>query len=345
MSETFPILWACVVAFALAMYITLDGFDLGVGALLLTARDVRDRDLMIHSVAPVWDANETWVVLAGVGLLGGFPLAYGVLLPAFYIPLVGMLLCLAFRGVAFEFRFQTVEHRHLWDYAFSFGSIGAALFQGLVVGGLLRGVSVEEGKFAGGTWDFLSPLSLLTSSGLVSGYALIGAAWLNYRTSGSLQARSRRFAILLIPCFVLLAISTALAAGMVEPRVGFKWTSEIPTVGVILGIAFVTTGILVWRLLVRGREHIALYAAEGLLLIAFAGLVATLWPYLIPYNVTILQAASPERSQLVLLVGVGIVVPFILIYSGYAYYVFRGKVKASEPFGLEEGDIRAEVEI
>jgi cytochrome d ubiquinol oxidase subunit II len=279
----------------------------------------------------MWDANETWLVLAGVGLLGGFPLAYGILLPAFYVPLIGMLLCLAFRGAAFEFRFQTVKSRHLWDYAFCLGSIGAAICQGLVVGGLLRGVAVDGDRFVGGAWDFLSPLSFLTTSALLCGYALIGAAWLNYRTSGSLHARSRRLAILINPCFVLLAILTAFSARMVEPNVRAKWTIDFPLTGLILGMAFIATGVVLWQLLARGREHRAFYWAGLLLLLAYTGLILTLWPYLIPYSVTIFQAASPERSQIVLLVGVCLVVPLILTYTGYAYYVFRGKMRASEP--------------
>jgi len=335
MSESLPVLLAVVVAFALAMYVALDGFDLGVGILLLTAREEADRDRMVYSISPIWDANETWIVLAGVTLLGGFPVVYGTLLPAFYVPLVLMLLCMAFRGTAFEFRFQTATGRKFWDYAFSLGSLGASICQGLVAGGLLSGVKTEGGRFSGGTWDFLSPLSLLTAASLACGYALTGAAWLNHRTAGSLQRRARIVAASLIPCFMVLASLSAFAAARAEENIGARWGTALPAFGLVLGIAFLCAGLGCWLLLARGRERGAFYAAEALMLIAFAGLGATLWPYLVPYSVTIWQAASPAGSQLILLVGVCVVLPFVLTYSAFAYYVFRGKVEAVEPFGAE----------
>ncbi len=189
-----PLLWAAIIVVGVVMYVLLDGFDLGVGILFPFLPTDQDRDLAMNSVAPIWDGNETWLVLGGAGLFAAFPLAYAVILPGTYLPLIIMLLGLIFRGVAFEFRFKAHHRRHLWDKAFHYGSLAATIAQGMVLGAFIQGFEVENRQFAGGMFDWLTPFSLLTGAALISGYALLGATWLIMKTERELQERCYRLA-------------------------------------------------------------------------------------------------------------------------------------------------------
>lgn len=316
--------WALVVGFAGLMYLLLDGFDLGVGALLLTTRDERERDLMVASIAPVWDGNETWIVLAGAGLLGGFPKAYGILLPAFYVPLFTMLMALAFRGTAFEFRFQAERNRWAWDLAFSAGSIVAALCQGVMIGGLVHGVTVRSGEFAGGPLDFLSPASALSGIAVVFGYATIGAAWLNLKSEGALQERAQRLGRVALPLFATAYVAVvtlgtpAYAAGTLGARPLLSAT-KVLTVATLGSLAFASIG--------RRRPAIGFLLCVATVAAYYGNLVLTLWPCIVPPDVTIWDAAAPPRSQALLLAGACLLIPVILAYTGFSYWVFRGKTE------------------
>ena len=325
-----PIIWAALIAFAVLAYVILDGFDLGVGILFAVERGKIDRDVMVNSIAPVWDGNETWLVLGGGGLFAVFPLAYATILPALYPPIIGMLLALVFRGVAFEFRFRTTtaRGRSLWDLSFILGSTVAAFCQGLTLGGLLQGIRVENRAYAGGWWDWLTGFSVLCGGALVVGYALLGATWLIWRTEGPLQARCRRYARTLGIAMLLLIVAVSLWTPMLHPRLQERWfgwpgillTSPVPLLVAALAWRF-------WRGLMR-EEHLSPFlCALGWFVLCFAGLGISMFPLIVPPGIDIWQAAAPYDSQLFLLVGALVLVPMILAYTIYAYWVFRGKVK------------------
>jgi cytochrome d ubiquinol oxidase subunit II len=328
-----PLVWALVIAAAVVMYVLLDGFDLGIGILFPLAPSHADRDLMMTSVAPVWDGNETWLVLGGGGLLAAFPLAYGVLMPALYVPIIIMLLALVLRGVAFEFRFKADYSRVLWDGAFSLGSLLAAFMQGVVLGAFVSGFAVNGDQFAGGAFDWLSPFTLMTGCGLVCGYALLGATWLIAKTEGLLQAWSRHLAersLLAVAFFVaLVSLWTPLA----EPLVAARWFSW-PRLLYLSPVPLVTAALCLglWHSLRRGREWLPFLCTIGLFLLSFLGLGISLWPYAVPRALTIWQAAAQPQSQLFLLIGVAVLIPIILAYTGYSYWVFRGKVRPGEGY-------------
>lgn len=319
--------WALVIAFAVFAYVVMDGFDLGVGLLFPGLKPGEERDAAMNSIAPVWDGNETWLVLGGGGLFAAFPLAYAIILPALYAPIIAMLLGLIFRGVAFEFRWRDPAHRALWDVAFSGGSFVAALAQGIVLGALLQGITVEGRAYAGGWWDWLTPFSLLTGGGLVAGYALLGATWLLMRTEGTTRDHARRLA----PRLGLVTMVCMAAVSAVTPFLNatyaerwFAWPSVLLTAQVPL---LVTVGsVLFFVALRRGSERLPFLLALGLFGLCYLGLGISMYPEIVPGRVTIWQAASPAASQIFMLVGAAILIPIILAYTAYAYWVFRGKV-------------------
>lgn len=323
------VIWALIIGLAIVAYVVLDGFDLGIGIVFPLLRVGPDRDTAMNSIAPVWDGNETWLVLGGGGLLAAFPLAYAIILPAFYLPLVAMLLALVLRGVAFEFRWRDARHRALWDTGFALGSALAAAMQGIVLGGLLQGVHVKGRAFAGGALDWLTPFALLTGASLVLGYALLGACWLNWKTEGDLQRQAVRYAgrcgIALLIAIGLVSLATlGLGAGyqarwLSYPRVLF--TAQVPLATLVVTALF-------YRSLRRGREVAPFFWALGLFALCIAGLGVSIWPDVVPGQISIWQAAAPPRSQAFMLVGAAVMVPVILAYTGWAYWVFRGKAGA-----------------
>jgi cytochrome d ubiquinol oxidase subunit II len=325
-----PLIWAGLIAFAVLAYVVLDGFDLGVGILFAVERGEDDRDVMVNTVAPVWDGNETWLVLGGGGLFATFPLAYSVIMPALYPTIIGMLLALVFRGVAFEFRFRAASQigRAWWDLALLVGSTGAALFQGLALGGLVQGIRVADRSYAGGWWDWLTPFSVLCGVALVIGYALLGATWLIWRTEGDLQARSRRNAgVLGVATLALIAI-VSLSTLFLKPTFAarwFGWPGILLTSPVPLLVAFLAVGFL--RGLERKHDLTPFLCALGWFVLGFVGLGVSLAPQIVPPSITIWQAAAPPKSQLFLLIGAAVLIPIILAYTGFAYWTFRGKVR------------------
>jgi cytochrome d ubiquinol oxidase subunit II len=326
---TLPVLLALAVAFGVAMYVIMDGFDLGVGILFLTAPSDDDRDTMMNSLAPIWDGNETWLVLGGTLLIAAFPVAYATLLPAFYIPIVLMLFALIFRGIAFEFRFRATRYRYLWDWSFCLGSALAAFCQGLVLGGFIEGIPVQNDRFVGRTSDFLSGFAIVCGLGLIAGYALLGATWLIFKTGASTAAFGRRASLaglLVTLAFIaIVSISTPLA----ESRIAERWFSW-PNIGFLWPVPFLTALIAyrIWREIPGSREARPFLLSIALFLLAYLGLGVSIWPYAVPYQVTIWEAASSEPTLQFVGIGVAVTLPIILAYLAYAHWIFRGKVTA-----------------
>ena len=329
-----PLIWAALIGAAVAMYVILDGFDLGIGILFPFTKHEAERDQMMNSVAPFWDGNETWLVLGGGGLLAAFPLAYAVIMPAVYLPIILMLLALIFRGVAFEFRWVARSSKVWWNIAFAGGSFVAAFSQGLVLGGLLQGIEVQGRQFAGGPFDWLTPYSLLVAVGLAAGYTLLGAGWLVWRTAGELQAKARRWGWIAAAATAALLAAVSLATLVVHPRIAARWGFEdgaidlatllpltpIPLLG-LAGLAIVAWGL-------RGRQATALLGAYLVFLSGYMGLAVSFFPNIVPYGMDFRQAANADNALGLMLVGVGILLPVILGYTVWVYWLFRGKVGA-----------------
>jgi len=320
--------WAFIIAFAVFVYVVMDGFDLGLGILFPLFPARTDRDVITNTVAPVWDGNETWLVLGGGGLMAAFPLAYAILMPALYTPLIAMLVGLVFRGVAFEFRWRTRAQRNLWDIAFAAGSGLAALAQGTALGAILQGVHVEGRHYAGGWWDWLTPFSVLTGVSLVVGYALLGATWLILKTEGELRDRAYRVSWYLLFAMLLAIGAVSLATPLLTIQYAhrwFTWPAIVLTAPVPLAVVAVSVFLL--KSLADRQDNRPFILSQLLFVLSYAGLGISMYPYIVPQSVTIWQAAAPERSQLFMLVGVAVLIPLILGYTGWAYWVFRGKVK------------------
>ncbi|MGJ5176142.1 cytochrome d ubiquinol oxidase subunit II [Bradyrhizobium oligotrophicum] len=321
------VLWAFIIALAVFIYVVMDGFDLGLGILFPLFPGKQDRDVITNTVAPVWDGNETWLVLGGGGLMAAFPLAYSILLPALYAPLIAMLVGLIFRGVAFEFRWRTRAQRNLWDIAFAGGSWVAALSQGIALGAILQGVRVEGRHYAGGWWDWLTPFSVLTGVSLVVGYALLGATWLILKTEGDLRDKAYRITWYLLFAMLLAITAVSLATPLLTHQYAQRWF-EPPAIFLTAPVPLAVIGVTVLFLKNLAQKHDVwpFFLALALFLLSYAGLGISMYPYIVPQSVTIWQAAAPERSQLIMLPGVVVLVPLILGYTAWAYWVFRGKV-------------------
>ena len=319
-----PLLSALFAAFALSLYVMLDGFDLGVGALLLAQPDEELRDRMVDSIMPTWDGNETWLIMTGVALLAAFPIAYGILLPAFYLPLIAMLLALGLRGVSFEFRYQVERGRRAWDVAFGLGSIIAALMQGFIVGGLIQGLAIDGERFSGSVFDVFQPFSLLVAVSVLAGYMVLGGGWLHLKATRSLQGFADRSLRRTTPVFVGLAAATCAAASFVQPGVSEAWTTHSVVLTVIVILFLSTAGALMQA--IGGPSALRPFLL-GLILfvLGVAGLGITIFPDIVPFRLTLWQAASASLSHVFLLIGAAIVTPVVLAYSAFAYRVFRGK--------------------
>jgi cytochrome d ubiquinol oxidase subunit II len=320
-----PTIWAFIIAFAIFAYVVMDGFDLGIG-ILFPAFEDRERDQAMNSIAPVWDGNETWLVLGGGGLMAAFPLAYGVIFSALYTPIVAMLLALIFRGVAFEFRWRDANHRKYWDMAFIVGSIVAALAQGITLGGLLQGIAVSGRAYGGGWWDWLTPFSAAVGVALVCGYALLGATWLIIKSEGTLldvsYALALRFGIATMVAIGVVSAWTPFLANEYYQR-WFAWpqvlfTAQVPLLVAVASLAF-------FFALRHRQSYWPFLISLALFALGLAGLGISLYPYVVPRSITIWEAAAPHESLAFMLVGAAIMIPIILIYTGYAYWVFRGK--------------------
>ncbi len=328
MTIDLTVIWAGIIGFAVFAYVVMDGFDLGIGILFPRFAVGEERDQAMNSIAPVWDGNETWLVLGGGGLFAAFPLAYAVILPATYPLIIAMLLGLVFRGVAFEFRWRDPRHRALWDWAFFAGSLVAALAQGMVLGAMLQGIEVADRAYAGSWWDWLTPYTLLTGLGTVAGYALLGSTWLIWKTEGTCQQRARRMALLAAVATLVLMGAVSLANLALDPDYRERWlalpdlalAAPVPVLTAILAV------VLLGDLARRQREARPFFLSLGLFLTGTLGIGITIWPYAVPDALTIWDTAAPERSQVFMLVGVALTLPLILAYTAWAYWIFRGKV-------------------
>jgi cytochrome d ubiquinol oxidase subunit II len=321
------IVWAFVIAFAVAAYVVMDGFDLGIGILFPFFPVGKERDQAMNAIAPVWDGNETWLVMGGGGLLAAFPLAYAIVLPALYAPLIAMLLGLVFRGVAFEFRWRDERHRALWDAGFCLGSLVATFAQGVTLGALLQGIEIEGRAYAGGWFDWLTGFSLLTGTSLVVAYALLGAAWLIWKAQGPLHDRARGWARRLLPTLLIAMGLVSLWTPFLEGKYHQRWF-EAPGlyVAVPMPVFVAATAYACWRSVTKGADWTPFVWTLLLFLLAMIGLGISIWPDVIPGRVTIWEAAAPYSSQLFMIAGAALLIPLILAYTAWAYWVFRGKV-------------------
>ncbi|MHA6687938.1 cytochrome d ubiquinol oxidase subunit II [Mesorhizobium sp. A556] len=325
---SFVPIWAMILAAGIFFYVLLDGFDLGVGILYGFEPDLQSRNLVMNSIAPIWDGNETWLVLGGLALLAAFPLAFAIIVPALYFPILVMLLALVFRGVAFEFRFRDVEHKTFWDHGFCYGSAVAAFAQGVMLGSYIQGFKIEGREFVGSSLDFFTPFALLTGVALVFGYALLGAGWLVLKTEGDIQKRARkhgRFSLLgVLAGVAMVSLWTPLVSAEIAER-WFSW----PNVLILAPIPLLTllTAFLTWRSL-WGNSHAGPFIGAVILFtLSYLGIAVSLWPFIVPHTFTLWEAASSPSTQAFLLVGTLFLLPIILVYSGWSYWVFRGKVR------------------
>jgi len=327
-----PVIWAALIGTAVAMYVILDGFDLGIGILFPFSENERERDQMMRSIAPFWDGNETWLVLGGGGLWVAFPTAYAVIMPAFYLPVIVMLLALIFRGVSFEFRLVS-ESKTAWNFAFVAGSTLAAFSQGVILGALIQGVTVQNGAFAGGAFDWATPFALLCGLALIAGYALLGATWLVMKTEGPVAERARgqaKICLLLVLAFMaVVSLWTPLAI----PRIAERWFS-LPNFYFLWPVPTITGLIAygLWRSIETRRDVSPFVASIGLFLLGYLGLVISSYPYLVPPSLTVWQTAAAPSSQIFMLIGTVFLLPIILGYIIFIYWIFRGKVREGESY-------------
>lgn len=328
------LVWAGIIALGVMVYVILDGFDLGVGILFPLAKSHRHRDIMMNSVTPFWDGNETWLVMGGSALLAAFPKAYAVLLPALYLPLLAMLIALVFRGVAFEFRFKADPgHRVLWDVSFSFGSTVAAFCQGLVLGAVVQGLKVENGAYAGGAFDWLTPFSLITGLAVACGYALLGATWLIRKTEHELQRWSYRMARRLLPLLLLFIVAVSIWTAWSSEAIAERWFS-LPNFYILSQVPLATVLLAggAGYCLVRRIQGPPFILSVALFLLSYIGLIISLWPYIVPRAITVWEASSPSETQLFLLAGFLVFMPLVIVYTIMGYRIFAGKVGEDEGY-------------
>ncbi len=328
-----PLVWLGILGVAVAMYVVLDGFDLGLGILFPVYPDEADRDVMMNSVAPFWDGNETWLIMGGGGLLVAFPVAYGVILSGLYLPVMIMLLALVFRGVAFEFRWVSKPKHQFWDLAFAGGSILASFMQGVILGGLLQGIEVKDGRFAGGALDWLAPFPLFIGLATIAGYALLGATWLVMKTEGEVAAAAREHARKLLPLVLAAMAIVSLWTPLAIDRIWERWFT-FPNMLYLAPIPLLTAlaAFVCWRGLEKASDTAPFFASVSLFLLGFVGLAISNLPYLVPPSLTVWDTAAAPSSQLFMLVGTLVLLPVILGYTVFVYWTFRGKMRHGEGY-------------
>jgi cytochrome bd ubiquinol oxidase subunit II len=327
-----PLIWAGIIGLGVALYVILDGFDLGVGILFPFARDDRQRDQMLASIAPFWDGNETWLVLGGAGLLAAFPRAYAAIMPALYLPVIVMLLALVFRGITFEFR-SVARRKHRWDFVFAVSSTLAAFSQGVILGGLIEGIRTENGVFMGGPLEWATPFAFVCGLGVTVGYGLLGATWLFMKAEGELAHRAGEQARMLLAGVLIFMAVVSLWTPLAFPRIFARWFS-FPNILFLWPIPIVTaaTAFLAWKWLGEGPSAHPFVAAIVLFILGYAGLVISTFPYLVPPSLTVWDTAAAPESQIFLLVGTVILIPIILGYTAMVYWIFRGRVREGESY-------------
>jgi cytochrome d ubiquinol oxidase subunit II len=329
MLDLVPI-WTTILAFAVFFYVALDGFDLGVGMLYNFAPDRESRDILMNSIAPIWDGNETWLVLGSVGLLAAFPVAFAIIIPASYFPILLMLLALIFRGLAFEFRYRDAEHRTFWDHGFAAGAALAAFAQGVVLGSFIQGYHVEGRQFVGHSLDCFTPFSILVGVALMFGYSLLGAGWLVIKTEGALQDWARTFGR---RCLIGTAVAIAVVSvwtQLADAHIAARWFSW-PNIALLAPVPIITAGLVwyAWRSLNNRSEYGPFMAGLGLFVMSYLGIAVSLWPMIVPGHFTLYQAAASPSTQAFLLIGTLFLLPVILVYTAWSYWVIRGKVRAN----------------
>ncbi len=322
-----PTVWACILAFAVLVYVVLDGFDLGIGIVFPLLGKEENRAQAMNSVAPVWDGNETWLILGGGGLFAAFPLAYAVLMPALYAPMIAMILALIFRGVAFEYRWRDPAHRSFWDRGFHLGSLAATCSQGIILGTIVQGIDVEGRAYVGGWWDWVSPFSVMCGLALTAGYGLLGTTWLVLKATGDLRERAYVLArVAGITTLVFIGV-VSIWMPFLSPEIAARWFT-FPQLVFVLPVPTLTAvlaGLLGWGLIAR-RDAVPFPASIGLFGLCFAGLGIGLYPFIVPGAISIQEAAAPDGSLQFMLIGALILLPMILAYTAYSYWIFRGKV-------------------
>ncbi len=327
-----PLVFSGIIALAIFLYVLLDGFDLGVGILFPFAPTDDCRNKLMNSIAPFWDGNETWLVLGGGGLLAAFPKAYSIILPALYLPIIFMLLGLIFRGVAFEFRFKAQgESKKLWDYIFHFGSIVATFAQGIILGTFVQGFKVENGVFAGTAFDWLTPFSITTGIALLAGYVLLGATWIIMKTDNKARLWARKTALYIMFYLISFMGIVSLWVPYLSEQIMSRWFSwpnflilcPIPISSAIIVIA------LIRSVLSQQDDSMPFKLAVALFTLCYAGLAISILPWVVPYQLSIWEAAASPESLSLVFIGIAITLPFVLFYTGYCYYVFKGKVSTS----------------
>ncbi|MCY1409406.1 Cytochrome bd-II ubiquinol oxidase subunit 2 [compost metagenome] len=327
-------IWSVIIAFGLMMYVIMDGFDLGLGILFPFIRDPDERDVMMNTVAPVWDGNETWLVLGGAALYGAFPLAYSVVLEALYLPLILMLAGLIFRGVAFEFRFKaSPRKRHVWDKSFIGGSLVATFFQGVVIGSYISGIPVVDRQFAGGSLDWLAPFPLFCGLALIVAYALLGSTWLLVKTEGMLESRMRHYSRPLAYLLLLAIVVICVWTPSQHEEIASRWFGgEHWPLFVLIAVGALAAVASLQRTLRRRHSHLPFICTLALIFLGYLGLAVSIWPMIVPPSLDIWQVSAPATSQLFALIGTLFILPIILTYTVWSYYVFRGKVRVGDGY-------------
>ncbi|MBZ8133366.1 cytochrome d ubiquinol oxidase subunit II [Afifella sp. IM 167] len=337
MEEWLPAIWIGLLGVAVTLYVLMDGFDLGLGILFPLARDRVERDQMMSSVAPFWDGNETWLVLGGGGLWVAFPKAYAIIMPALYIPVIVMLLALILRGVSFEFR--VVSENRAWDFTFFFGSLVATFAQGLILGGLIQGVVVRDGAFAGGPFDWFNAFTLCCALGLIAGYGLLGVTWIMLKTEGPVRDRMRALAVPLLAAVMVFVALVSLWTPLTVSRIAERWFAW-PNIGMLWPLPILTAGLafLVLRAIWADGRFLPFFGTMGIFLFCFLGLAVSTWPFIVPPpgdgpgGVTVMEAASSPETQLFLLVGALALIPVNLAYTAFNYWTFRGRVRPGDTY-------------
>ena len=327
--SSLPVVWFAIISFGVLMYVLMDGFVLGIGILAPFAEDDAQLDRMMNTAAPIWDGNETWLVLGGAGLLAAFPKAYAIMLSGLYLPVLLMLIALVLRGVSFEFRFKATTSKHIWGTCFAIGSIAAAFAQGVMLGSIVEGMPLQGGKYLEGPFGWFSPFSMLTGVAVVFGYALLGSTWLIMKTDGVLQniafALTRPLVAVVVAFMGLVStwlpfLSSQIMARWFESG-NFVWLSPVPTLALINAVAL-------WRAVMNRADYLPFILGLTFFGLGFIGLLVGMWPNLLPPNLTLWNAAAPPSGQGFVLVGTLIMLPAVLGYTWWSYSVFRGKVAA-----------------
>lgn len=333
MTLDLPLIWTAIIGFGIWMYVLLDGFDLGIGILFPFAKTSEHKDVMMNSIAPLWDGNETWLVLGGAALFAAFPKAYAMILPALYLPLILFLFGLILRGIAFEFRFKETKRQYIWDWSFAAGAILATFMQGIVLGCFIEGLPIVDGHYIGRGFDWLTPFSVMSGCGLIAGHALLGATWLVMKTEGELQEWCRKMALRLMFFVLGFIVLVSVWTPLTHPFIAQRWFS-FPNILYLAPVPVHTAGVamVLYLSLHRKHEYLPFLCSIGLFFLSYTGLAISLWPYIVPRVMTIWEAASPPESQLFTLTGVLLLIPVVLAYTVHSYWVFRGKVSKGEGY-------------